>query len=74
MGGALNNSVKYRIMEGATLKPNSDSKAASSLLLAHCGSHQGDSRLVDGSEKRRCQMILVSSKEGVERDQMSDVR
>ena len=37
----------------ATLKANSNSKAASSLLLAHCGSHQGDRCLVGGPEKRR---------------------
>ena len=37
----------------ATLKANSNSKAASSLLLAHCGSHQGDRRLVCGPENFR---------------------
>ena len=37
----------------ATLKANSNSKAASSLLLAHCGSHQGDRCLVGGPENFR---------------------
>ena len=45
----------------ATLKANSNSKAASSLLFAHCGSHQGYRCLVSGPEKQRCQMMVVAS-------------
>ena len=41
------------------MKANSNSEAASSFLLAHCGSHQGDRCLVDGPEKWRCKMIVV---------------
>ena len=70
MGGPLNNSAKYQIMGGATLKANSNSKASSSLLLAHCGSHQCDRCLVDGPENRGCQMILVACKGSDVRCQM----